>query len=360
MIFVKIYNPSYTPITTIYTPDIYSIVYSDKLNEAGSLDFSVYALTAKATGEAMQKGNKVELYIDNKIVWSGLMNTVKLGRDTHQINCIGLLGIFDDYFIEQKDYQLPSCVGDTVASLLSMANQQKNTFIKQGNVDGLSPYNKKVSYATILSCWKDAVKSDNANVWITPNDRKLHCKTERGTDKASDVFLRYNYNLISTANIKDSFQVIDNLNDYANRIIGVSDTRSYKLQNDSEVDQYGLHAKYISYGKVDDNTLFAKVKNELNNYVNNIRVEQLDILPDTIENSSIEVGDIVTVDILNENYQIKEPYKITEKTVKIGSTNQLEISVKVTKKASNKAVVTLVDYFNDITKRVSNLEKELL
>lgn len=360
MIYIKIYNHKYEPITTIYTPEIFNIVFTDKLNEGGTLDFAMYALTKKATEEALQLFNRVELFVDNSIVWSGFISLPKLGRDTHQISCRGLLDIFDDYFIEYKDYQLPSYVGDVVASLLLQANNQYNSYVKQGNINGLSPYNKKVSYSSILSCWKDAVKSDNANIWITPQDRKLHCQIERGSDKSADIFLRYNYNLISAGNIKDNFSVINNGNDYANKLLGQSDSRIYITQNDSEISKYGVHAKVINYGKVDDNTLFAKTKNDLNNAINNIRVESVEILPKTIENSSIEVGDIVTVDILNENYKIKEPYKISEKTVKIESTNELTISLKLTKKVSNKASVSLVDYFNDITKRVSNLEKELL
>lgn len=359
-------------------PDIGQLSWSSNLSKPGKLIFSVIGKSNKATRENLQKLNRVEVVRNNsEILWNGYINTPLLGDEEHLITCESLLGLFDFQLLGNEGEQTKT-VNETASWLLSQVNSVCDTYIDEGLINAsIISITDTYERPNILKAWQKLAKTGGYEFEID-EERKFNFDTQIGEDKSNSIILRYNTDIISANNIFDGYKIIDSVNEYANRVVGKSkqvggsDLIVEKI-NTTEQSLRGRISYFKDFGDgIDTPTLTMLTEQELENRINNIRIDDIEIMVDKIDFSQIKCGDIIKARIKNEQYDINENYKIASIKVKIDENINEQVILQLINPDRNEAPPSMSidptnpgldnpydEYVNSILERVNNLEKRI-
>lgn len=377
---VKIYDPWWRPLARIYQPNIFNISYTKKLNDAGECSFGIIASHPSASRGNLRKANKIELLFGDTVIWNGLINNPLLGDEVHEINAIGLLGLMGTINITDK-LTYKDLNSNIARAIFTEFLGEYESGISYGNILISVPVvvEEEFNHDKYLDAIERIRKTCNAEMKIGL-DRKFYMLDNIGEDKSQQITLRYNQDYVGVSNIKNSFQIIDDLSEYANTIIGKSvGTASYEVtilgetytltnktnnihveKDLTEIEKYGIVSEFIDYGEnIDEAALIEKTKSELESKINNIRIDNIEILKDKIDFQAIDIGDKIQIDIKNQYYQIRQNYKLTSITNTITDSSENILKVGVSLEDRKLPPLTFNEYLVSLNKRLNFIEKRI-
>ncbi|MFA6315518.1 MAG: hypothetical protein WC648_04090 [Candidatus Paceibacterota bacterium] len=373
---IKIYDHKWNSLGRIYQPDILDITYEHRLSEAGSMTLSVLAKNKWANSTVLQKLNKIELLYGDVVIWNGIMFPT-FGENVHTLECTSLLGLFDlDYVtrnIATNQY------ANIVANQVFAVSLDDNQGIEYGEISLSNPplMSEEIGYVKISEALSNILQISNGEMKIGL-DKKFYLLDNIGEDKSSKITFRFNQEFLSISNIKNTYQIVDDISEYANKVTGKSKKRvyytvvikgkpvelsyqtdqQYTAQNVTEIDKYGVVRTFVDFGtELDETTLQQKVHQELNTRIYNKRIENVEVLKDKVNFLDINVGDLVRVELKTKFYNINQISKITSIQNNISDSAENILTVGLTAKERNIAPLTFGDYLTNLNNRINNLEQ---
>lgn len=377
---VKIYDPWWKPLARIYQPNIFNISYTKKLNDAGECSFGIIASHPSASRENLRKANKIELLFGDAVIWNGLINNPLLGDEVHEIHAIGLLGLMGIINITDK-LTYKDLNSNIARAIFTEFLGEYESGISYGNISISFPLivEEEFDHDKYLDAIERIRKTCNAEMKIGL-DRKFYMLDNIGEDKSQQITLRYNQDYVGVSNIKNSFQIIDDLSEYANTIIGkavgtasyevtilgetytlTNKTNNIHVEKDlTEIEKYGIVSEFIDYGEnIDEAALIEKTKSELESKINNIRIDNIEILKDKIDFQAIDIGDKIQIDIKNQYYKIRQNYKLTSITNTITDSSENILKVGVSLQDRKLPPLTFNEFLVSLNKRLNFIEKRI-
>lgn len=339
MIQIKLYDKSYTPLTTFNVGEFLNLQYKKTLGQIGDASFGINLSNTKVTDITLQNYNRIEISENGVIQWSGYIVSKQITFNEVSIRCKELIGILAKRLTPDA-YVLSGATNTAVTTLLSMINGADDTGITAGVIDAPGTINMTFNRQDALSVLQSI--ADNVGAQFKVNDdRSLDFKASIGTDKSSTVKFEYNTLQPQQANII-KFNVEDNGEYIVTQSFGANSSLS-STQLDAVLSaRYGLLEKFNNFSQANNQTNLDALT--LSKIYGTLYSPTIDLIPGELDN--FNVGDVVAINIKNKLVVINDAFQILEKSVKIIN-SQKSISVKIN------------DLPKDIVNTIRDLQREV-
>ncbi len=343
MIQIKIYDKSFTPLTTFNNGEYTGLNYRKTLGQIGEAAFVVPLENDKVIIENVRNYNRIEILDDGVVQWLGYIVTKHITFNQVEIQCKEMIGILGHRLVS-SGYPISTDGATAVSDLLSYINGIDDTGISMGLSDVSATVSMTFNQQDALSILQSI--ADNVGAQFKVNeDRTLDFKMNIGTDLSSSIQLEYNTIHPQQANLLN-FDVSDNGENIVTRAYGINSSLSTQQDDTGLQAIYGILEKFDSFTQANDLTnLEALTRSTLSD---TLFSPTLNLIPD--EADSFNIGDLVTISIKNKIVDIDDTFQILEKSVKITG-SQKTISVKI-----NQLPQDIVNTIRDLQKKVNLLE----
>ena len=348
MRIIKIYNKSFSLLTTLVEADFTKMNYRRTLGEIGDASFSVRLDRQKITNENLNLYNRIEIIDDGVVKFLGVITRRLISIDTAEIRCREIGYTFKKRLLGAA-YVVSGNVKDVVEDLLNDVNGAEDTgiTIAADIADAIGNVNTTFNQANAFDILKQITKPSGNQFEFTP-DRTLRVLPQLGEDKSGSVIFKYNTGQVSASNIL-SFNIEDNGDDIITEMFGVSGAYSSVQEDSALTDQYGLLQGYKDFRVVNTQTVLDEFT--LADVRDRIYSPDLNLTPKV--DDDFEVGDSVRVILKNSLVDIDDTFQVLEKRVQYNG-EQRRISVRI-----NDLPNYLSAILSDRDRRLELLEKEL-
>jgi hypothetical protein len=358
MYSLKIYNFKKIQLTVINQPHFFDMQFEKKLNDSGRFSFSIFTNYIQANTTFLKRFNKIQLFDDEDIIFTGYIDVVQFGAETHKINCLGALGLLATNRIESAALQVAGGCNTSARQLITDMNSYGVTGISDGtyNAQGGILFDKTFKFDDFLTAIKAVADTARCDFEVD-DDFKFNFGTI-GTDKSSSLALRYNCQDYTQNNITDKFNFVNDNRNFANHIIASSQTKTVFKRDETSIADCGVHTYFLNAGDVDNATLENMANTELENRCHGLVIQSIEILPNKIALSNFHLGDLVTVYILTPYFSCNDSYKVIGINVRIEASGEKTITLTVGYKTTNQSEDDFVNYLNNLSNKVNYLERE--
>lgn len=347
MQLIKIYDKSFSEITTLSREDFNNLTHSRAVGEIGSAEFTVRLDSSKVTSTSMEKFNRLEVVDEQQVKWVGLILSVQVELDTATVRCREL-----SYLLKKRLLGASYVANDTIqnvgADILSTINAAEDTGISAGDLTtAIGSVNTTFNYADAYTILKQICKA-TGNQFYVNTDRELVIAPNVGTDLSLSVNFRFNIKQISGSNIL-KFRVDDDGDNIVTKAYGKSNALTSSQEDATLKSRFGLIEKFRDFRVVNTQTVlddFTDAEILPNQYS-----PQIDLNPNVPDN--FEVGDKVNVVIQNSLIDLNDSFQILEKTVQyIGEQKRIRARI-------NTLPYDLAERLSERDNRLELLEKEV-
>lgn len=339
---IKIYDKSYTPITSFNTGEFTDLQYKKTINQIGDASFTLDISNSKVSMSSVQNYNRIEIIEDGIIKWSGYIIEKQITLNTVAIKCKELIGILSKR-LTIDGYTINGNAGVGVAALLASINLIEDTGISMGTTDVTTNINLTFNRQDLLGALQsiaDAVKGQ----FVITTDRKLNFMSNIGSDKSDSIQFEYNINQPQQANIL-KFNVNDGGDNIVTKAYGSNSTLNSTQTDNTLKDKYGILEKFNSFTQANNQTNLDALTLSL--ISDTLYSPSLDLIP--MDNDDFDVGDIVKIKVKNKLVDIDDSFQILEKNAKIIN-SQRSISIKI-----NQLPRDITNYLKDLQRQVNLL-----
>lgn len=357
MFQLQIFSHQLDKLTIINQPKFFNIQFEKKINDAGKLSFSLITNCSQATITNLQRFNRVKLYEDDQILFTGFIDLVQFGAEVHSITCLGMVGYFATVRIESGAELIAGGGGSCASDLIDLMNSYYDSKITVGTCDVTTGFSKTFKFDDFGSAIKAVADTTNGEYEVDDN-YKFNFKKTIGEDKSNKITLRYDYFDVVSNNITNKFTYVNDNRNFANKIMASSKTKTVYSTDFDSVEAFGLHTYFLNAGDVDDATLNLLADNELLKRSNPVSIQSLELLPDKFSLSDLHLGDLVATYVITPYFFTDDVYKIVSINVKIETSGNKTITVELGDKTTNKASEDFLTYLQKLDNRVDNLEMQ--
>lgn len=357
MYFIRLYNKSFTPITTLLQTDVVDFQYVTELNKIGSASFKIPVKHPKSTTTNLSVFNRVIIENETGGKFIGFIEEISADINMLEVRCLGILGLL------KKRLTSANISGQDAAtaffSLLSATNGSDDTGIIQGvsnfsyTINSL-PFSRSSIFDAMV---KIAEMAGNKEFTVDPLTRILDFKTAIGLDLSAVVTLFFDVNQLERSSVYD-FQVTVSGKEVANSVTGVGNALTSTKTSAPDIASVGLLETAQSFsqtansGNLDDET-----QNYLNAHKTVLYTPSVKINTKKIDASIINVGDIVDVYLNNGFISLNLTHRIVKKQVTITDTGEEDLAVDLIDSTRNiLPQLPLIGDISSLLKRVSLLE----
>lgn len=339
---LKIYDKSYTPITSFNTGEFTNLSYKKTINQIGDASFVLDISNAKVTMLSVQNYNRIEIIEDGVIKWSGYIIEKQITSNDVTIKCKELIGILSKR-LTVNGYTINGNAGAGVTALLNSINSIEDTGISMGTTNVTTNINLTFNNQDVLSALQSIADAAQAQFIVT-TDRKLNFMSNIGSDKSDNIQFEYNINQTQQANIL-KFNVSDSGDNIVTKAYGTNSTLNSTQTDNTLKNKYGILEKFNSFTQANNQTNLDALTLSL--ISDTLYSPSLDLVPSELDN--FDIGDIVKINIKNKLIDIDDSFQILEKNVKIIN-SQRSISIKI-----NQLPQDITNYLKDLQRQVNLL-----
>lgn len=384
---LEIYASTGTSTTqeVLFTPEFLVKGWSHRINAAGKLVFSIEKSHVKATRENFRKYRQVKLFRRPRSggamvsVFYGYMEAERDLGDRKEIVCMGMLDFFkkrltgsNENFNEQ---------GSTEAfGLLSDTNTNDGpTGVTSGPGGVTSTKDLTMDQETVFSAWERMAAAHEAEFEISP-DGVFDFVSSLGSDKSSTIELNFRTDGSPGSDV-ENIEMGEDAKDMYTQIIGVSSAGgglSYTYDDTTAQSDYGdgtndlILIEKRSFNEANDldtlTSLVTSYGSQISNPLTEIRLQPIlsrktyDPISNTrpfrgVDYDDLEVGDLITANIITRNETISETKRIAELTVRVDDTGKENLVFTLAKSGVFVTAAFLDDTeIEDLKERIKVLE----
>lgn len=348
---IDLYSKDFVKETVFTSPHFRIRNYMSLLNNAGKALLEIFIGSPIAKKSNFQKYKRIKILRFNESEqkyipkWSGYIESVIELDDVFQLGCIEIVGLFKKR-LTNADRAMTGNGGTEAFNLLSYTNGINDTAISQGSTDYTKAVDIKADYTPIVQVWRDIAKQEPGEFYIDPDTNELHFLKKVGTDKSSEITLKYRQGEVG--NNLEFVKIAEEGKHIVNKVTGVAKksdgTKFVSIKEDpTSQTKYGVleAQKYFdeaeSQAQLDELTQahLDLFKEEIDNpeikvaqkrTVTNIAGESKDI---GIDLDSLHLGDTVTTNYKTDYNTFTALRRIMEYRVNFNDTGNEDISLKL-------------------------------
>ncbi len=346
MKIIKLYDKAFNSLASLTEADFINLIYQRTQGEIGDCSFTVKISSAKMTDLNISHYNRVRVYDNGTLVFTGIITQKRVSLTTVDIKCREL-----SYILKKRcttaGYTLSGSIVDTLTTLLTDINAIEDTGISVGILGGGGSVNLTFNRSDVWTAIKQICESTGNQFEISPAG-KLNMRTTLGTDLSASVYFRYDVNQVANANIFD-FDIDDDGDSIITQCHGESNGLLSNQSNGTLISRYGVLESYKDFRVVNSQPVLDQFTTlEIQDKVYSPKIT---LKPNVTDNFNI--FDVVKVRLKNSLVNIDSTYQIIQKRVKyLGSQKVVEVRI-------NNVPNYLSQMLADRDRRLTLLEKEV-
>lgn len=339
---IRIYDQNLNNLTTLLLKDVEGLEYENQISGDGYCEFTTRVDNEKITPETIEVYNRVKIFEGSECKFFGFILENSYDLNTIKVRCVSLSNL-----LKKRLNPVNSVNGDIstiISNILTQANSYHNTGITLGSCSLTGSIVKTYNQDTLDYVLSDLIGT--SQMYINPKG-ELHIAPVLGTDRSSEITLRYDIRQIQASNL-NNFIVKESGQGVYTEIVGRDNYNNQVLvQNPSYIAKFGVLTGVKSYSNVNGNPyLTQEAQKDLSDRTYSPELALNPKIQDTFD-----VGDIVRVKLYNKFIDIDTNYQILVKTVKYIGT-QKTIKIKINDKQKS-----ILDLLAEQNNRITQLEK---
>jgi len=295
-------------------------------------------------------GNKVHIYVDEKKLFTGFINTLFSEENAIGINLLGDLRILSKRLctIDETTDQAKNIV----SSILAQANAEDDTGISIGTNDVAQEITVEFKNEDCFSALRKVAEMTGSEMDVA--DNQLNFTSSIGEDKSLEIIGKYIYDRPNETNILGMNYTLEG-DQLTTKVTAKSGSLTSIRSDEEAIDNFGVQHSFCNFPQAkNQGTLDTLAQKYIDEHKALLTSPKVIFDPTKISVAYLHLGDVIGLIISDGFWDVNTNYEITEIQFTTGVGGQkLEVFL-----SSNKQSRTdLRDSFYDIDNRLNNLEK---